>query len=147
MQVKDIMSRNVRSVRPDTPLLEVSSIMCLYRLPGLPVVEGSKLVGFIAEKDLLSRSFPTLDDFVDGLRGNYEEMESQYKDVVRLRVADVMATRVISVTPEMHVMQATAIMVRNRFRRIPVATDGTLVGMLSQGDVHKALFHAHISRA
>ena len=146
MRVKDIMSRNVRTVTPDAPLMEVSSIMCLYRLSGLPVVQDGKLVGFVAEKDLLSRSFPTLGDFADGMHANYDEMESQYKDVVTLRVADVMATRVLSVSPEMPAMQAAATMVRNNFRRIPVATGDRLEGMVSLGDVHKALFHAHVSK-
>lgn len=40
MQVQDIMSQGVRTVSPSTTLLEVSSLMCLYRLSGLPVVEG-----------------------------------------------------------------------------------------------------------
>jgi CBS domain-containing protein len=146
MRVKDIMSRNVRTVTPEASLMEVSSIMCLYRLSGLPVVQEGKLVGFVAEKDLLARSFPTLGDFANGMQANFEEMESEYKDVVALKVADVMSTRVISVSPDMPAMQAAATMVRNHFRRIPVADGDTLLGMVSLGDVHKALFHAHVSR-
>lgn len=146
MQVQDIMNHNVRTVTPNTSLMEVSSIMCLYRLSGLPVVENGKLLGFVAEKDLLSRSFPSLGDFADGMHASYEEMESQYKEVVGMRVSDVMATRVISVLPKMPVMQAAATMVRHNFRRIPVASGNTLLGMISLGDVHKALFHAHVSK-
>jgi CBS domain-containing protein len=147
MLVQDIMSRNVRTVNLDTSLLEVSSLMCLYRLSGLPVVAEGKLVGFVAEKDVLSRMFPTLADFRDGMRGmDFASMEAQYKDVIYLKTADIMATRVISVPPDMHALQAAASMVRYNFRRIPVAVDDTLVGMLSLGDVHKALFHANVSR-
>ncbi len=145
MLVQDIMSRSTRTVRPDTALLEVSSLMCLYRLSGLPVVVDGKLVGFVAEKDVLSRLFPSLSDFRDGMRGvDYPAMETQYKEVMHLKTADIMATRVISVRPDMHALQAAATMVRNNFRRIPVANDDTLVGMLSLGDVHKALFHANL---
>jgi CBS domain-containing protein len=146
VKIKDIMCRNVRTVTPDTLLKEVSSIMCLYRLSGLPVVQDGKLLGFIAEKDLLARSFPSLADFADGMHANYDEMESQYKDVMAMRVSDVMTTRVISVSPEIPAMQAAATMVRHKFRRIPVAHGDKLEGMVSLGDVHKALFHAHISK-
>lgn len=147
MLVQDIMSRNIRTVRPDTALLEVSSLMCLYRLSGLPVVENGQLQGFVAEKDVLSRLFPTLGDLMDGMAGvDYSAMSSQYKEVMNLKVTDIMAKRVISVRPDMHAMQAAAIMVRHNFRRIPVATGDTLVGMVSLGDVHKALFHACIAR-
>jgi CBS domain-containing protein len=51
----------------------------------------------------------------------------------------------IAVNPEMHILRAATIMVRNRFRRIPVADSGVLVGMLSLGDVHKAIFHANVA--
>jgi predicted transcriptional regulator len=147
MLVQDIMSRGIRTVRPDTALLEVSSLMCLYRLSGLPVVENEKLVGFVAEKDVLSRLFPTLGDFADGMVGmDFAEMEAQYKSVMHLKTADIMATRVISVRPDMPALQAASTMVRNNFRRIPVASGDTLLGMLSLGDVHKALFHANLSQ-
>jgi len=146
MLVKDIMSHNIRTVTPDTPLLEVSSLMCLYRLSGLPVVEDDKLVGFVAEKDVLARLFPTLSDFRDGMMSvDYAAMEAQYKEVMHLKTADIMATRVISVPPDMPALQAAAMMARYNFRRIPVASYEILEGMLSLGDVHKALFHATVS--
>ncbi len=147
MLVKDIMITTARSVQPETPLLEVSSIMCLYRLSGLPVVKEGKLVGFVAEKDVLSRLFPTLADFRDGMVGvDYAAMEAQYKEVMHLKTADIMATRVITVSPDMHALQAASTMVRHNFRRIPVATGDNLMGMVSLGDVHKALFHANLSQ-
>ncbi len=147
MLVKDIMSRSIRTVQSNTPLLEVSSLMCLYRLSGLPVVEDGQLIGFVAEKDVLSRLFPTLSDFRDGMMGvDYDAMEAQYKEVMHLKTADIMATRVVSVSPDMHALQAAATMARHNFRRIPVAKDGVLEGMLSLGDVHKALFHGNVAK-
>ena len=147
MLVKDIMITRARTVSPETPLLEVSSSMCLYRLSGLPVVEAGRLVGFVAEKDVLSRLFPTLADFRDGMVGvDYAAMEAQYRDVMHLKTADIMSTRVIGVSPEMHALQAASTMVRHNFRRIPVVTGDTLEGMVSLGDVHKALFHANLSQ-
>ena len=110
MLVKDIMIRSIRTVQPDTPLLEVSSIMCLYRLSGLPVVRDGKLVGFIAEKDVLSRLFPSLSDLMEGMATvDYSSMESQYRDVMNLKTADIMSSRVITVRPDMHALQAAAL--------------------------------------
>lgn len=147
MLVKDIMTARVRTVSPDTPLLEVSSVMCLYRLSGLPVVQDGKLVGFVAEKDVLSKLFPTLGDFRDGMVGiDYQGMEGQYKEVMHLKTSDIMATKALSVPPDMQAMQAATVMVRHNLRRIPVATGEKLEGMVSLGDVHKALFHSNISQ-
>ena len=147
MLVRDVMAQSPKTVTADTKLVEVASLMCLYRYSGLPVVEdGDRLVGIIAEKDLLHRLFPTLEDLRDGMASvDLDKMMAQYKDVLSLRVADLMTPGVITVAPDWHLLRAAAVMVRNRFRRIPVAEDGRLVGMLSLGDVHKAIFQANIS--
>ena len=147
MLVKDIMTGTPRTVTPESDLLEVVSLMCLYRYSGLPVMEEGELVGFIAEKDVLHKLFPTLEDMMsDGLGSvDFDEMMSKYKGVVNLKVKELMTGNVITVSPNDHVLKATTTMVRNRFRRIPVADNGKLVGMLSLGDVHKAIFQANIA--
>lgn len=148
MNVSEIMNRSVRSVAPDTKLLEVASLMCLYRFSGLPVVEkGDRLVGIIAEKDVLHRLFPTLEDLIgEGMQSvDLDHMMSQYKGVMTLRVSDLMVRNPITVSPDMHILRAATVMARNKFRRIPVAEDGKLVGMVSLGDIHKAIFQANIT--
>ncbi len=147
MLVKDVMSRTIRSVSPDTSLLEVSSLMCLYRFSGLPVVEDDKLVGFIAEKDVLDRLFPSIEEYMEGTAAmKVDDMQGQYKDLLKLKTADLMARNVITVSPDMHALRAAALMVRHRFRRIPVAEGDKLIGMLSLGDIHKAIFHSSIAK-
>jgi len=147
MLVKDVMSTSLRTVTPQTTLMEVSSLMCLYRYSGLPVVEGDKLAGFIAEKDVLNRLFPSLDDLMEGTAtSKLDDMQGQYKELLNLKVADLMSHNVITVSPNLHALRAAAVMVRNRFRRIPVADGDKLVGMLSLGDIHKAVFHSAVSR-
>ncbi len=148
MLVSDIMARSVRSVTPDTPLVEVVSLMCLYRFSGLPVVDQGRLVGIIAEKDVLARMFPTLDELMEaGMASvDMDEMMGRYKEVVRLKVADVMSADPVTVSPDMHVLRAAAVMAKRKFRRIPVAEGDRLVGMVSLGDVHKAIFQANIAQ-
>jgi CBS domain-containing protein len=146
MLVKDIMSSSVKTVTPSTKLVEVASLMCLYRYSGLPVLENGKLVGLIAEKDVLHRLFPSLEDLMEGMASiDMDKMMGQYKDVLSLRVGDVMTRNLVTVSPDMHVLRAATVMVRHKFRRIPVAEGDHLVGMLSLGDVHKAIFHSNIS--
>ncbi len=149
MQVKEIMSRSPRTVTPETGLLEVVSLMCLYRFSGLPVIEDDRMVGFIAEKDVLHRMFPTLEEMIDSGLGSVDldEMMGRYKEVVNLKVKDLMATEVITVSPDEHILRAATTMVRHKFRRIPVANSDALVGMLSLGDIHKAIFQANVSNA
>ena len=148
MQVHEVMSRSIRSVGADAKVMEVASIMCLYRLPGIPIVEDEgKLVGIIAEKDVLHSLFPTLENLMEEGMGNVDldKQMAKYKDVLALPVRDLMTRNPVTVSPDMHVLRAASVMVRNRFRRIPVAHNGMLVGMLSLGDLHKAIFHLNFA--
>ncbi|MEJ2407099.1 MAG: CBS domain-containing protein [Candidatus Thiodiazotropha sp.] len=146
MLVSEIMSKSPKTVSPDTKLVEVVSLMCLFRYSGLPVEEDGKLVGIIAEKDVLHRMFPTLEEVMDGMSSpDYDKMMMQYKDVVNLKVADLMSHSVITVKPDMHILRAATIMVRHKFRRIPVADGNQLLGMLSLGDIHKAIFQENLA--
>lgn len=149
MLVSDIMTSKPKTVTPDTSLQEVASIMCLYRIPALPVVdEQGKLVGNISEMDLLKNLLPTMEDIVAGEAVlEIERMTPNYSASMAKRVSDIMVKNPVSVSPEQHVLKATAKMTSHRFRRIPVTDrDGHLVGVMSLGDVHKAIFHSHLSR-
>ena len=150
MLVSDIMTQNPRTVSPDTLLQEVASIMCMYRIPALPVVdENNILVGNISEMDVLKNLLPTIDDIVAGEAVmEIERMVPNYSSSMTSKVKDLMIKNPISVSADMNVLKATAKMTSHRFRRIPVTSeDGTLVGVMSLGDIHKAIFHSHVSAA
>ncbi len=146
MKVKDIMTSNVRTVTSDRKLGEVVSLMCLYRYSGIPVVDDGKLVGIVAESDVLGRMFPKLEDLMSNMATvDYDEQLRQYGDVVNLTVGDVMTPTVITIRPDMHILQAASMMVGRKFRRIPVAEGDRLVGMVSMGDVHKAIYQSTLA--
>ncbi len=142
MRVEEVMTRWVKTVAPTDRLHEVSASMCLHRIPNLPVVEDTdRLVGIIAESDILRYLFPTLDTIISsGLdKIDFDAMEDDYQFLNKMKVADLMNRNVHIVHPEMPVLKATSVMVYHKLRRIPVVEDGRLKGVLSLGDVHKAL--------
>ena len=148
MLVSDIMTRSPRTVSPDAKLQEVASIMCLYRIPALPVVaEDGKLVGNISEMDLLKNLFPSMEDIMAGDAVlEKDRMMSNYSASMEQRISDMMVKDPVSVSQNQHVLKAAAKMTSHRFRRIPVTDgEGKLVGVMSLGDVHKAVFHFHVS--
>jgi len=141
------MTSNVRTVTSSQKLGEVVSMMCLYRYSGIPVVDDGKLAGIVAESDVLRSMFPRLEDLMDRISGvNYDEQMKQYYDVVHLSVKDIMTRAVITIRPDMHILQAASMMVSRKFRRIPVAIDDKLVGMISMGDVHKAIYQSTLAK-
>lgn len=146
MQVKDIMTTNVRTISSDKKLGEVVSLMCIYRYSGIPVVDDGKLVGTVSESDVLGKMFPKLEDLMDSMSGvDYDAQMQQYSDVVTITVRDVMTPVVISVKPDMHILQAASMMVGRKFRRIPVAVGDELIGMVSMGDIHKAIYQSTLA--
>jgi predicted transcriptional regulator len=146
MLVKDIMTTNLRTVTSDKKLGEVVSLMCVYRYSGIPVVDDGKLVGTVSESDVLGKMFPKLEDLMDSMSAvDYETLMKQYTNVVNIQVKDVMTPTVITVKPDMHILQAASVMCGRKFRRIPVAVGNELVGMVSMGDVHKAIFQSTVA--
>lgn len=149
MLVSDIMTRTPRTVSADTKLQEVAATMSMYRIPALPVIdENGLLIGNISEMDLLKNLLPTMDDIMNGNAiMEMAHVVPNYSSSMSRKVGELMTPNPVSVTPDMHIIKATARMTSHRFRRIPVAdNDGKLVGVMSLGDVHKALFHAHLSK-
>jgi len=51
--VKEVMSSNVLTTRPDTPLSQAAALMFKQKIGCLPVVDGSKLVGILTEADFV----------------------------------------------------------------------------------------------
>ena len=146
MLVKDIMTTNVRTVSSDKKLGEVVSLMCIYRFSGIPVVDNGKLVGTVSESDVLGKMFPKLEDLMDSMSTvDYDEQINQYSNVVSVQVKDVMTPIVVSIKPDMHILQAASMMVGRKFRRIPVANGDELIGMVSMGDVHKAIYQSTLA--
>ncbi|MBF0271772.1 MAG: CBS domain-containing protein [Magnetococcales bacterium] len=138
------MTRNVRTAKREDSVRSVAAILCTNKISGLPVVEaGNKLIGIISEKDILNGLLPGYRTFLhDPLKQmDFESMEETYEEILTKRVEDLMTTRVFSVSPNDPILMAASQMDLHRFRRIPVVENGDkLVGIVSLGDIHKAIF-------
>jgi CBS domain-containing protein len=141
MLVKEIMNTNVRTARLDSSVSDVAIVMCFNKISGMPVVDDDeKIIGIISEKDILNGMYPNVTEYMETGRVDFEALEKEYHDLISLRVEDLMTKNVLTVTPEDPVLRAVSVMCVNRIRRIPVAEDGKLKGIISMGDVHKAIF-------
>ena len=146
MLVKEIMNTNVRTARPDSSINDVAIVMCFNKISGLPVIDDdNKIVGIISEKDILNGIYPNVSEFMEMGRVDFESLEQEYRDLINLHVSDLMTPNVLTVTPEDPVLRAVSVMGINKIRRIPVAEDGVLRGIISMGDVHKAIFQKHFT--
>ncbi len=117
LRAKDIMNRNVISIKKDTPIFEVLELLVKNNISGVPVVEDDMtLVGILSEKDAIilfyadkDKEFRTVSDFMTHPAVSFEENETL------LDVCDFL--------------------VKNIFRRVPITSKGKLVGIISIRDV------------
>jgi CBS domain-containing protein len=117
MLVRDVMSTRVLSVRSDSPLKQVATLLLSNRIGGVPVLDHEgRVLGIVSESDLQPAR--------EGARGR------------PLRIAtDVMTRPVVTLTEEDTVTQAARILLRHRIKRAPVLREGVIVGMITRSDL------------
>ncbi|GHH01403.1 CBS domain-containing protein [Comamonas sp. JC664] len=119
LSAREVMTRNVRTARRDSPLRDVAQIMKDESCGAVPIVdERGRLVGIVTDRDLVVRAFTG----------------SRAPD--QLRVSDVMTHDVEAVTPDDALQDVIELMGRRQLRRIPVVErDDCIVGIISLGDI------------
>lgn len=114
-------SRPVLSVPPDATVYDALALMARHDIGALVVLDGDRIAGMFSERDYARKVV---------LRG---------LSSTTLAVADVMTRQVLTVTPRCTVDDCMAIMTDHRVRHLPVFDTRGVVGMVSIGDVVKAL--------
>jgi len=122
--VRDILNvkgTTVWSVSPDTTVYDTLKLMAEKDIGAVLVLEGDRPVGIFSERDYARQVI---------LKG---------KTSKETPVRDVMTTRVVFVRPQQNVEECMALMTDKRIRHLPVLEDDKLVGIVSIGDVVKAV--------
>lgn len=134
MTVRDIMSRPVVSVGPDTPVSEAAALLVERGFSSLPVEEEAKgLVGIVGEADLVRGRIPAENDSSSPRHGE--------------RVGEVMTPSPITREPGSDVADVVGTMIDQRLRAIPIVEDGELVGILARRDVLRCVAHGELTSA
>ncbi len=135
MRVIDLMTADVVTVQPATPLKEAARRMVRARVSGLPVTDDDgKLVGIISEGDFLHREVarerPRRHGLLDALLGgNHSLAEAEL-------VGEAMTERVVTIAPDATLAEAARIMAGHDVKRLPVIDrDGQVLGVLSRADI------------
>ena len=114
-------SRTLYSVEPDDPVLEAIRQMAEHHVGALLVMKGTQLEGIISERDYARKVI---------LHG---------RSSAETPVWQIMSTPVITVSPGQTVQDCMKLMTERRVRHLPVVDGGRVVGMVSIGDLVKAV--------
>ena len=143
--VRDIMTKKVVSVYPDTPLLEANTLIQKNQFSGIPVVDReNRLVGMLTGHDLISSEaalhLPTVQKLIGDLpvyRKDRDAVDTQIEALRSLTVKDVMHTDSPTLLDDASVTKAIALF-RDNCHVNPVAIvdkDRRLVGVISRYDL------------
>ncbi len=138
MKVRDLMSVEVLTTTPETPLKEAAALLAERRISGVPVVdESGAVVGVLSEADILVKTGGALPR--SGLLGWLLEPDFDLHDKIGARtVGEAMSAPAVTITPGRTVHEAAALMITESVNRLPVVEDGALVGILTRADVVRA---------
>jgi CBS domain-containing protein len=139
MRIKDVMTHEVVTVQPGASLHEAARLLVEKRISGLPVVDSAgRLLGVLSEADVLVR---------DGARSGGGPLEwlldpADIADRLRLAahvVGEAMTLPAITIEASRPAAAAAELMIEHRINRLPVVEGGTLVGIVTRGDLVRAL--------
>lgn len=142
MKVSDIMSKQVEYIAANKSVREASILIFARGVNGIPVCKNKKLVGFITERDILAKFYPTIGEYLEDPihAGDFEAMEQKVSEILALTVDKIMSKSLITVTPETAILHAQSLMLVHKIGRLPVIDKkGNLVGILSKGDIFNVL--------
>ena len=144
MLVHEVMSTGLVTVtKTDTVRSAVIKMMNRH-CGAIPVVEGDpqRLIGMVTLRDVLLPLYPNYGDYIhDNVHSrDFVEMEEGYPEAPGGKVEEIMSRNPLTVAPLDPILEAASYMGLKNFRRIPVVDKGTLVGMVSIGDINRGLF-------
>src|SRR5579859_1323171 len=134
--VRELMTKDVVSVRPDTPFREIVALLDSHRISAVPVVDrAGVVVGVVSEADLLPKlRLGAARHDVRWLGRAHDRMARAKADGTVAR--DLMSTPVVTALPNTWVVAAARRMDAARVRRLVVVDDlGRLQGILSRHDL------------
>ena len=137
MKVRELMTKDVISVRPDASLREAAALLVEHRVSGLPVViSGGEVVGVLSEADIVAKAGGGTTH--GGLLSWLFDPELGPQKVAARTAGEAMSSPPLTISPSRPVHEAARKLVSEGVNRLPVIEDGKLVGILTRADIVRA---------
>ena len=143
---KDIMTREVITISPDTEIAQAAKLLLTNRINGVPVIDDTgKLVGILCQSDLIIQQknipIPSLFTLLDGFISltSSKKLDKEVEKIAATKVADAMTANPITVNSDTGIEDVATLMVEKSYHTLPVVEAGNLVGIVGKEDVLKTL--------
>jgi CBS-domain-containing membrane protein len=146
LTAKDIMTRIVVTVKPETSIEELASLLVKHQISGVPVLdEKGELYGIVTENDLISQNkrlhIPTVVSFLDAAiyLESSKKFEQEVKRITATKAGEICSRKVLTITEDTTLVDIATIMDEKKTHLLPVVKDGKMVGIVGKRDVVKAV--------
>ncbi len=139
--VKEVMTSDVKTVKPKDNLRKVMDLLSENKVTGAPVVEDNKIVGVISEADIIK-----VMDVRKILDPKKDEIKLSKLD--KITVKEIMSRDPILINQKERVTDASEAMYKHHVNRLPVIDDKkNLVGIITKEDVIKGITNEFFTKA
>lgn len=146
MKAAEIMTHDVVTVHPDTPVVEVARLLLQHAISAVPVIdETGAPVGIVSEGDLIGRDDTSRDarrDWWLSMLAEGEGLSPDFLDQMRRSetvARDVMSAPVVTIDEQTDAGAIARLLQAYRIKRVPVLHDGRIVGIVSRANLLRAL--------
>jgi CBS domain-containing protein len=120
--VRHVMSEDLKTLSGSMSVADAAGMMANFDIGSVPVLgDRGELEGILTDRDIVTR------------------VVAGRQDPSQVPIADVATTTTFDVSPDAELAEAGRLMAEHQVRRLPVLKDGTLVGIVSLGDIAIAL--------
>src|SRR5215216_6778502 len=146
----DVMTTDVITVTPETPVPDIAKLLYTRRISGVPVVDPNKaVIGLVSEGDLMKHA-----DAIGEQRRSWwltliageSTLAHDYVKIHGRHAKDVMTSDVITVMPTASLAEIAKTLERHRIKRAPVVQDGRLVGIVTRSNLLQDLATTDVSK-
>ncbi len=148
MKARDIMTTNVVTLSPDTPIQEIARTFRRLGITGAPVVDSGKVIGIVTEIDLIARharpNYPLYLPLLDAKipLGGQREYRALVRRILATTAREIMTVPVKTVDADAGLEEVATLMVESKANPIPVLSEGKLVGIIGHTDLIQHLEEA-----
>jgi CBS domain-containing protein len=146
LKAKDLMTRDVITVTPDTEVTEIARLLLEKRFNGVPVVnQKGDLVGVICQSDLIAEQkklpIPSVFTILDAFIPIYPpgKIAREMQKIAALKASEAMTPNPMTVGTEAGIDEIASIMANKSIYTIPVLEGGKLVGIIGKEDILRTL--------
>ena len=147
----DVMTADVVSVEPDTPVRDIAQLLYTRRISGVPVVEQGRLIGIVSEGDLIGHAAAIGEQRRSWWLSAFMDDSLSARDYAKTHgrtARDVMTSNVVTVEETTTLAEIAKTLERHRIKRVPVVRNDTLVGIVTRGNLYikfyKIIFYKYL---